>query len=42
LGEYTLYTQAELVELARRAAPDKTVEIIPSGQQSYNLVGIRG
>jgi SAM-dependent methyltransferase len=41
VGEYTLYTQAELMELARRAAPDKMVETIPSGQQSYNLVAIR-
>jgi SAM-dependent methyltransferase len=41
LGEYMLYTRSELAELARRAAPDKTVEIIPSGQQSYNLVAIR-
>lgn len=42
LGEYTLYTQDELIELARRAAPDKMVETIPSGQQAYNLVAIRG
>jgi hypothetical protein len=42
IGEYMLYTQSELIELARQAAPGKTVEVIPSGQQAYNMVAIRG
>ena len=42
VGEYSLYSQAELLELARSAVSGKLVEVIPSGQQSYNLVAIRG
>ncbi len=37
-GLYTLYTQAELLELVRQAHPGWKVEFIPSRQKAYNLV----
>lgn len=42
LGEYSLYTRHELVELLSQAAADRPVEIIPSRQRAYNLVAITG
>jgi SAM-dependent methyltransferase len=39
-GEYTLYEQAELVDLLSLAATGRLVELIPSQQQAYNLVAI--
>jgi SAM-dependent methyltransferase len=40
LGEYTIYTQTELRELAQRAVSGKMVELIPSAQHSYNLIAM--
>ena len=40
LGEYSLYTCQELVDLLRQAAEGRRVEIIPSQQSAYNLVAI--
>jgi 2-polyprenyl-3-methyl-5-hydroxy-6-metoxy-1,4-benzoquinol methylase len=42
LGEYRLYTQAELLNLVQNAANGKKVEIIPSKQNSYNMVMVTG
>ncbi len=42
LGEYTLYTQAELLDLVRAAGAGRKVELIPSCQQAYNLVAALG
>lgn len=40
IGEYTVHAQAELVELAKEAAGGRKVRVIPSHQQSYNLIAI--
>ena len=40
LGEYNLYTQADLIALLRMAAPGKDVVVIPSQQCSYNLIAV--
>jgi SAM-dependent methyltransferase len=40
LGDYTLYTQVELLDLLRTAAPSRQVELIPSQQQAYNLMAV--
>jgi SAM-dependent methyltransferase len=42
LGEYMLYTQTDLLNLAHAAAAGRKVELIPSQQRAYNLVAIRG
>jgi SAM-dependent methyltransferase len=42
LAEYTLYTQAELFKLVQSAAGGRKVEIIPSQQNSYNMVMVTG
>ena len=42
IGDYTLYTQGELLDLLRAAAPDRRVELIPSQQRAYNLVAVLG
>jgi SAM-dependent methyltransferase len=42
IGDYTLYTQGELLDLLRTAAPDRRVELIPSRQRAYNLVAVLG
>jgi len=41
IGDYTLYTQEELLNLLRTAGAGRQVELIPSEQQAYNLVAIR-
>jgi SAM-dependent methyltransferase len=40
IGRYTLYTQAELLDLLRAAACGRRVESIPSQQQAYNLLAV--
>jgi hypothetical protein len=40
IGRYTLYTQAELLDLLQAAACDRRVESIPSQQQAYNLLAV--
>ena len=40
IGEYTLYTQAELFDLLSAAAVDRRVELIPSQQQAFNLIAV--
>ena len=42
IGNYTLYTQAELLDLLRVAAPGRRVELIPSEQRAYNLAAVLG
>jgi len=42
IGDYTLYTQAELLDLLRTAAPSRRVELIPNQQLAYNLVAVLG
>ena len=42
VGDYTLYTQGELLDLLRATAPDRRVELIPSQQRAYNLVAVLG
>jgi hypothetical protein len=42
LGHYQVYTQAELLDLLRAAAPGRRVELIPSQQWAYNLVAVLG
>jgi SAM-dependent methyltransferase len=42
IGDYTLYTQAELLDLLRTAAPIRRVELIPSQQRAYNLAAVLG
>lgn len=42
IGDYTLYTRVELLDLLRTAAPDRRVELIPSRQRAYNLVAVLG
>lgn len=41
LGDYTLYTKEELLDLLRAAAGDRPVEPIPSRQRAYNLAAVR-
>jgi len=38
IGQYTLYSRDELLDLVRVALPDLRVELIPTQQQAYNLV----
>lgn len=40
IGEYTLYSQAELLLLARDAAGGMKVHVVPTHQQSFNLIAI--
>jgi hypothetical protein len=40
MGEYSLYTRQELMDLLTQAAEGKPVEIIPSQQHAYNLIAI--
>jgi len=40
IGDYTLYTQVELLDLLRASAPGRRVELIPSQQQAYNLAAL--
>jgi SAM-dependent methyltransferase len=42
IGDYTLYTQRELLALLQAAAGDRRVELIPSRQRAYNLAAILG
>ena len=42
IGDYTVYTQDELLDLLRTAAPSRRVELIPSQQRAYNLVAVMG
>ena len=42
IGDYTVYTQDELLDLLRTAAPGRRVELIPSQQRAYNLVAVLG
>ncbi len=42
IGDYTLYTQNELIDLLRVASPGQRVELIPSQQRAYNLVAAFG
>jgi SAM-dependent methyltransferase len=42
IGDYTVYTQDELLDLLRTAAPSRRVEPIPSRQRAYNLVAVLG
>jgi SAM-dependent methyltransferase len=42
IGDYTLYTQNELIDLLRVASPGRRVELIPSQQRAYNLVAAFG
>jgi len=42
IGDYTVYTQDELLELLRTAALGRKVEPIPSQQRAYNLVAVLG
>lgn len=39
-GDYTVYTKSELLDLMKKAAPDRKVEYIPSKQIAYNLVAV--
>jgi SAM-dependent methyltransferase len=41
LGEYAVYTQDELVGMLRQAAAGREVEVIPSGQEAYNLAAVK-
>lgn len=41
IGEYTLYTRKELIELLQKTASDMCVESIPSQQRAYNLVAVK-
>lgn len=41
LGTYNLYTEKELLDLLREAAPNYQVSAIPSEQYAYNLAVIR-
>lgn len=41
LGDYRLYSRAELLDMLRKAAPMARVQFIPSRQQSYNLAAIQ-
>ncbi len=40
IGEYTVRSQAEMLQLAREAAGGLQVQVIPTRQQSYNLIAI--
>ena len=42
IGDYTVYTQDELLGLLRTAALGREVELIPSRQRAYNLVAVLG
>lgn len=42
VGDYTVYTQDELLDLLRTAALGRKVEPIPSQQRAYNLVAVLG
>jgi SAM-dependent methyltransferase len=42
IGDYSLYTRGELLDLLRTAAPGRKVELIPSQQRAYNLVAVLG
>ena len=39
-SHYTLYSQVELLNLLRAAAPDRQVELIPSRQRAYHLAAV--
>jgi hypothetical protein len=38
--DYNVYTQAELLDLLRTAAPGHRVELIPTRQRPYNLAAV--
>lgn len=40
IGEYTVHSRDELLQLAQEAAGGLQVQVIPSRQQSYNLISI--
>jgi len=40
IGDYTLYTQDELLDLLRTSGPGRRVESIPSQQQAFNLAAV--
>lgn len=41
-GEYNVYDEAELVALARAAAGDRPVELLPTAQRAFVMVAVRG